>query len=412
MRKSVVIVLLFLFFLTPSLYAQNNLIEKLLYDNKNLFGDVLTNIDSFEVQIIYTQINRNKNNLPSFTAYKYRVNPKDYFYPASTVKLPVAVLALEKINNLNIYGLDKNTPLKIDSIRSPQTSVVTDSSSATGLPSIANYIKKIFLVSDNDAYSRLYEFVGQKGINEGLHKKGFLNAKITNRFADDFSAEENRHTNPFEFYKGDKIIYKQPDQYNAENYSFELNKLKKGIGYIDSNNKLVKEPFDFSAKNYISLDVLTEILKTIIFPETRSAKMRFNLTDDDYKFLYKYMSMFPRESKKPTYDSTHHDSYVKYLLLGNSQEHANKNIRIFNKVGWAYGCVTDVAYIVDFENNVEFMLSATILVNKDKIFNDDTYEYNQIGIPFLTNLGKVIYNYELNRVKKYLPNLSKFKFVY
>jgi hypothetical protein len=186
----------------------------------------------------------------------------------------------------------------------------------------------------------------------------------------------------------------------------------KGIGYIDSDNKLVNRPFDFSAKNYISLETLTEILKTVLFPETKPVHKRFNLTKDDYKFLYKYMSMFPRESKYPSYDTTYYDSYVKHFIFGNSHQPIKNNIRIFNKEGLAYGYLTDVAYIVDFEKKVEFMLSAVIHINKDGIFNDDKYEYDQIGIPFMTNLGKVIYNYELNRSKKYLPDLSKFKFTY
>jgi len=31
---------------------------------------------------------------------------------------------------------------------------------------------------------------------------------------------------------------------------------------------------------------------------------------------------------------------------------------VFNKPGWTYGFLTDVAYVVDFKNKVEFMLSA------------------------------------------------------
>jgi hypothetical protein len=412
MKKTDIIVLLLLIILPSCLYAQNNFIEKLLNDNKNLFNNVLTNIDSFEVQIIYTQIDRDKNNFPAFTTFKYRVNPKEYFYPASCVKLPVAILSLEKLNNLRIKGLDKYTPLRIDSVRALQSIVASDTSSENGLPSISNYIKKLFLVSDNDAYNHLYEFLGQKEINARLHKKGFKDVKIVHRFVSGLSAEDNRYTNPIVFYKDDKVIYKQPEQFNEENYSFDLNKLLKGAGYIDSKDNLVKEPFNFSAKNYISLETLTEILKTVIFPETRSAEMRFNLTNDDHKFLYKYMSMFPRESKHPSYDSTHYDSFVKYFLFGDSHKPITNNIRVFNKVGQAYGYLTDVAYIIDFEKKVEFMLSAVIHVNKDQIYNDGIYEYDQIGLPFLANLSRVIYNYELNRIKKHLPNLSKFKFVY
>lgn len=402
--------LLTILFLTCNFnFAQENLIEKLLRQNPQYFSTVLSNIDTFEVQIIYTQINRDKNNYPKFTTYKFNVDPKKYFYPASTVKLPLAVLSLEKINKLKISGLTKFTPLKIDSVREGQTSVTIDTSSVNGLPSIANYVKKVLLVSDNDAYNRLYEFLGQEYINEQLHKKGFKDVKIIHRFVP-LSIEQNRYTNPITFYDGEKILYQQPEQYNNKTYSFDLKGLLKGIGYLDSKDSLIKKPFDFSNKNYISLETLHNILKAIIFPETQ--KNKFNLTNEDYKFLYKYMSMLPRESKKPGYDSTHHDSYVKYFLFGDSKEKIPNNIRIFNKVGLAYGYLIDVAYIVDFKNKVEFMLSAVIHVNKNKIYNDGIYEYEQIGLPFLSKLGKVVYEYELNRNKKFLPDLSKFKIDY
>ena len=89
-----------------------------------------------------------------------------------------------------------------------------------------------------------------------------------------------------------------------------------------------------------------------------------------------------------------------------------KNIRIFNKVGDAYGFLLDNAYIVDFDKGVEFMLSAIIYCNSDGIFNDDKYDYDAVGYPFLGNLGRAIYDYEVKRVKKVKPNLSKFRFEY
>jgi hypothetical protein len=406
--KTIKFVFVVFLLLSTTLPAQENLIDRLLNENKNLFDNVLTNIDSFEVQIIYTQINRDNNNFPVFTTYKYRVNPRKYFYPASTVKLPVAILAFEKLNDLKIDGLTKFTPLRIDSIRERQSSVVSDTSSENGLPTIANYIKKIFLVSDNDAYNRLYEFVGQKGINERLHNKGFKDVKIVHRFVGGLTPEDNRNTNPITFYQEDKIIYHQSAQYNENTYQFELNNLYKGIGYLDLKDSLVNKPFDFSGRNYISLETLHGILKAVLFPEANSGNKKFNLTNDNYNFLNKYMSMIPRESRHPGYDSTYYDSYVKYFMFGDTREPMDGNIRIFNKVGMAYGYLTDVAYIVDFKNKVEFMLSAVIHVNKDGIYNDGIYEYNQIGIPFLANLGRVIYNHELNRIKKNLPKLDKF----
>ncbi len=90
----------------------------------------------------------------------------------------------------------------------------------------------------------------------------------------------------------------------------------------------------------------------------------------------------------------------------------NPNIRIFNKVGDAYGFLLDNAYFVDFKNGVEFILTATIYCNEDEIFNDDQYDYEDIGFPFFTHLGEVFYQKELNRPKKNLPNLDYLKFNY
>ncbi len=76
-----------------------NLLEKLMQQKPAQFGKILANPNEYRLQILYTQINRDKNNIPHFKEYSYRLNPKDYFYPASTVKMPLAFLALEKINN-------------------------------------------------------------------------------------------------------------------------------------------------------------------------------------------------------------------------------------------------------------------------------------------------------------------------
>jgi hypothetical protein len=87
-------------------------------------------------------------------------------------------------------------------------------------------------------------------------------------------------------------------------------------------------------------------------------------------------------------------------------------VRVFNKVGWAYGCLTDVSYVADFKNQVEFMLTATIYVNADGILNDDKYEYESIGWPFMYKLGQTIYLHELQRPRMHRPDLSNFRMEY
>ena len=371
------------------------LLESLLRPNP-ICAPVLAAAAKHEVQILYTQIDRDAANRPHFTRHEYRVNPEDYFYPASTIKLAGALLALEKLNQLGIVGVDRHTPVRIDSAYSGQAAVREDPTAPDGLPTIAHYIRKLFAVSDNDAYNRLYEFVGQQRMNEGLWEKGYRDVRLTHRLAIARSPEENRHTNPLTFYQGNQVLYYQPMLVNPHTWRAPA-PIPKGEGHIQ-DGALVTAPKDFAGSNYMSVEVLQDLLMAVFFPEKLPAKRRFDLRPDDYRFLYRAMSMLPRECPHPQYDpEKYYDSYVKFFLFGDNKAPMPDSVRIFNKVGLAYGYVTDNAYIVDFERGVEFLLTAVVLVNENGIFNDGAYEYDEVGLPFLAELGRVIYAYELER---------------
>ena len=99
-------------------------------------------------------------------------------------------------------------------------------------------------------------------------------------------------------------------------------------------------------------------------------------------------------------------------MFGDNKKPIPRSIRIFNKVGDAYGFLLDNAYIVDFEKKIEFMLSVVIYCNADGIFNDDKYDYDEVGYPFMANLGKAVYDFEVKRKRKVKPDLSKFVITY
>jgi hypothetical protein len=388
----------------------DDFLEKLLMSNP-IFKDVMANKETHRIQIVYTEINRDATNKPSFKTHTYNLNHNLYFYPASTAKMPTAFLALQKLNELNIKGLNKNTTMLTDSAWLKQYVVTNDSTAEDYKPSIAHYIKKVFMVSDNEANNRLYEFLGQEYINNHLQKLGYPDAQILHRLGVSYPEDVNRHTNPIRFVdKNDKLIFNQPAQISKLKYIERKDLLGKGFMRKDS---LIHEPFDFSIKNRLYLDDLNDMLLKVIFPEVYPTNKRFNLTKDDYRFLLKYMSQMPTESTFPKYDTAeYYDAYCKFLMYGSEKGTVPKNIRIFNKVGDAYGFLTDIAYVADLKNNIEFALSATIYVNANEIFNDDKYEYEKTGWPFMKNLGKAIYDYELTRKRKYKPNLTKFKIAY
>lgn len=390
----------------------NAFLKNILLQNKDtLFQRVLSNPEYFRLQIIYTQINRNKNNKPSFTNYYFNVDSLFYFNPASIVKLPLAALSLEKLNQMKIAGLNKYTSMQFDSAYPHQTKELYDSTSETNYPSIAHFIKKAFLISDNDAYNRMYQFVGQQTINRNLHEKGYKSIRITREFMG-FTEDENRHTNPINFIdKNGKIIYTQPMQYNTDSIDFS-HTTKIGKAHYNNKDSLINEPIDFTKANNLPLEDFQQILQSILFPSSVPEKQRFHLTKDDYSFLKRFLSQYPSETNYPKYDTAqYYDSYVKFFFMDSTHKMPS-NIRVFNKVGWAYGFLTDASYIADFKNKVEFMLTATIYVNSDGILNDNKYDFETVGHPFMYQLGQTIYNYELQRKRKYQPELSDFKINY
>lgn len=399
---------IFIFLIMGVSYAQvkndiwlQNLIRK---EASPLLQSVLNQPDTFRYQIIYTKIDRDNKNKPIFKNYYLHVDRALYFYPASMVKLPVALASLEKLNTQKL-PINKFTCMLIDSTRPWQTAVINDETSATGLPSVDHYIKKIFLVSDNDAYNRLYQFVGQKQLNEMLWKKGYTQSRITRRF-DKSDFEQNRYTNQIRFFDSGRLIYTQPEAYSDLQFDFSK-RILMGNAHYDKDENLVNEPYDFTMHNTMPLEDLQLMMQSVLFPKSVAKDRRFNLTKEDYRSLYQYMSERPSESHFPKYDTDEYfDSYTKFFFFRDGKGPIPEYIRSFNKTGWSHGFLTDVCYIVDFRNNVEFMLSGSIYTNSDGVLNDNKYEYNEIGYPFFREVGEIIYNYELNR-KRRKPDLSE-----
>ena len=350
-------------------------LEKALASKDIRIKRVIDSIEQYEVQIKYTQVTR-RNDSILFTDFDFQVNPNHYFYPASTVKFPAAVATLEKLNKLD--SIDRNTKFYIEG----------DSAETT----FSKAILEIFAVSDNEANNRLIEFLGFDSLNKSMVNRGINPIRISHRLstlnADDVT------TKPLVIYVNDSTTTSSKSIVSSYPINLPMQKVLKGTGFY-SEDSLYREPFDFSLKNFYPIQAQHNLLKRIIFPNHFKESERFSLSDNQHKFLLNAMSTLPKDAG---YDKTeYYDSYGKFFMYGDSKEPIPEHIKIYNKVGYAYGTLTDCAYIKDTKNNIDFMLTATILVNKDGIFNDDNYEYDEIGIPFLAQLGRELYNIELNR---------------
>ncbi|MGB2555073.1 MAG: serine hydrolase [Flavobacteriaceae bacterium] len=338
---------------------------------------VISDPAAFELQIHYSR--RPLADQTQFEDYQfsYSLNQKKpYFYPASTVKLPASIFALEKLNEFE--NINRDTPFLVQGDTLPI--------------STSRCIEQIFAVSDNKANNLLFEFLGADYYNRRFKELGFENSRISHRLSTPNSAELT--TPPIYFFDDTDTILSIASQTNAPIEKLDLLGIEKGISYNDDNGDRKEGPFDFSLKNWYDLEDQMQTVKRLIHPELYPENMRFKINEEQRAFLIETMAKTPRELGYE--QETYFDSYVKFLVFGDQKEINTPNIKVHNKVGLAYGTLTDTAYIVDEENQIDFFLSVTLLVNNNEQFNDGVYEYDELGIPFMAALGKRILAFEKN----------------
>jgi hypothetical protein len=393
-------------------FSQNdggNVLLQVLHQHPEQFDSVLANREKYRLQIIYTQIDRDENNYPHFTTYALDTG-KYFYYCASMIKLLEIPLAIEKINQLT-----RLAPVSIYDSISISGDVCGDASEAAyrkrdNFSTPAQLIKEMLLVSNNHAFNPLYDLLTQSYFNRRAHELGYTSAVICNRFA---ACDTFQNTISNAVILSDRVSgrpkYIQQTTVNPDMPVVPMAGTVVGKGFL--NGTSIDAPKDFAHNNYISLADLHRLVLRLIFPVSQPKHQQLQLTDSDYLFIRKYMGMYPRESVFPKYDSIQYpDNKLKLFVELTDSTHAPANIRVFNKVGQAYGFVTDCSYIADTVNRTEFILSCSMYVNNDEILNDGIYEYETTAFPFFRNLYRYIYQLELSRKRTNKPVFDSWNF--
>ena len=367
-------------FLLLSCSSTTNPIELIIKKREPQLKPIYKNKENHNLQILYTKVVRDSLGMPSFIEYDYKVDSNQYFYPASTMKLPIVALTLQKINELRNTGINITVESKILLLNADQITTET---------TFKDLIAKVFLVSDNSASNILINFLGYNYFNKQMREKGLNTIVLNHKFNPDPYVK-----NDWKIYTLDRDLISIDETQEIIEHN-NLDNLLQGKFQI-LNGEEVATPFNFKTKNRASLRDLDGVMKRIIYPELFQEKDRINLSDQDYNFLRYWMSRFTFEDIGIEYqkDSKYFDSYNKFFIYGDSTNAVDRKIRIYNKVGVAYGALTDISYIRDYQKNIEFFLSATIYVNQNQIVNDNIYEYDDLGIPFLAELARQVYKLE------------------
>ena len=343
---------------------------------------IIRDKDNYEIQILYTEVSKNNLDQTEFKDFQFQLNDEKYFYPASTIKLPIAIMTLSKINELRAEGsnISLKSKLKLSLINNKKEIIVKDS-----ISSFQNLIADVFLVSDNSASNVLIDFLGYNYFNSSMINAGYENTYLNHKFNPDPFVDSSWIITTLD----NDIISSKENKRNVKAGS-NISNLKKGERSL-VNGKIINESMDFSLKNRSSLTDMHNIMKNLIYPEITLSK--FNLNVEDYDFLRYWMSRFTYEDLGNKYisDDRFFNSYNKFFIHGMDTILKSTDIRVYNKIGQAYGTSTDSAYIKNYKEDVEFFLTATIYTNKNEIINDNIYEYRDTAIPFLSRISKTLY---------------------
>ncbi len=353
--------------------------------NNDFLKEIIKDKEDYEIQVLLTKINQN-NTQVNFQKYEFQLDDNQYFYPASTNKLPIVILTLKKINELRSKGSEITLKSKIILNYKDDSSELELRDSIT---SFQNLIADVFLVSDNSASNILIDFIGYNYFNNEMKNAGFQKTYLNHKFNPDPYVNSTWQISDLD----NNLISSTNDDQKIIKADDKTNGLDKGERRY-FKGQILNESLNFSEKNRSSITDMHNLIKYIFYPEIFDSNNTFNLNVEDYDFLRYWMSRFTYEDigEKFIGDENFFETYNKFFIHGDEQIVSNEQIRVYNKIGQAYGTSIDNGLIKNYQDNIEFILTATIYTNKNKVINDNVYEYDDIAVPFLAKLSRAIYN--------------------
>lgn len=314
-----------------------------------------------------------------------------YFYPASSIKLCGAIallLALNEHNRAHGTALGLHSKLAIEPRFAGDTLVDRDASNVVdGALTVEHVLRKLFLVSDNTAYNHCFDLCGQDGINRAMWDAGFQSVRLWHRLSESRSLAENAVTRAV---RVDDVVFAARDA-AAELKNDRWTQLDVGTGYR-SGAETIERPMSFAQKNAITLRDLQHVLVEVLFPDVVTGNRGFpGLTVAQRAFLVRCLGEFPRESASPQYDPAKiPDHHCKFVLRGVRDVVPAAHLRVYDKIGRAYGFSVENAWVEDTRTGRGFFLAIALYTNPDGVLNDDQYGYETIADPFLDGVGRAV----------------------
>jgi hypothetical protein len=325
--------------------------------------------------------------------HRYRVD-EEYVYPASAIKLFGTVAMLLRLQELRGGGAEPtlDTPLGVCRSRTRPCGPTPDASNTrTGVATLGHELRKVHLVSDNDAFNRIYDFVGHRELNETWWRLGLDRVRVTHRMFEAPDPVRSRTTPRMLLFVSRASAVEIPARTSdLAPAPPELPGLQVGTAWLDAGRARVEGGFDFTTRNFASVEDLHALLLAVVVPE-RGLGPGLAIAPQDRAVLLEAMTQLPAESEVPRYDDPALEPRrFKPLLPGVERVLPAAAVRYVNKGGRAYGFLVENAYIEDRRTGAAIAVTVAVFCDGDGVLNDDHYDYDGIGWPLLADLGEVL----------------------
>lgn len=311
----------------------------------------------------------------------YRLDA-EYVYPASSVKLCLAVAALERVAAYTrLAGLGEFTSTRSVTYLDPQRGPT--------ISTVAADVRGALVVSDNAAANRLYDFVGSDELHARMHALGLPSFAFRHRLAaapgDDVAV-----TPSFDLDVGARGFVHVPGHVRRRPVPpSHVPGLVVGDARLEAGRS-VEGGLDFTTKNRVSLLDLQRLLVRVVRPDVALAESA-DLVPADRAWLLESLELLPSDVGAPApLGVAATDAAHKPLLPGLLRVLPKGALRYLSKGGRAYGFSVENAYVEDRRTGRAFFLAAALYTNRSGIVGDDDYEYRTVADPFFADLGEAV----------------------
>lgn len=341
---------------------------------------VLASPETYRFQVLYSVVKEGAK--PTLERHGWRTDA-EYFFPASSMKVPIALAAYERMNALRKAG---KTGFTRDAMMQIYPSKGTGAPTTT---SLARETARALIVSDNFSANRLLAITGHREIHETCFGLGLSSTRVRSGFA---TGEEldPAEVSPRVVVGGAELPARKSTLTLPPN---DARSLDIGTAYVDDKGRKVNGPMPFKEKNAMRLqhlqDALIRIMRPDLLPTRPNSIYAAGATSEDVAYLRETLGTLPSESGLAGYDRNIVADYpLSPFLRGIERVRPRGQFQIFQKVGQAYGFLIHNAYIVDKASGKSFFLIAAIYANADGVLNDDLYNYDTVSFPALADVGE------------------------